>query len=108
MAQNGIYDLAMVIPKGFLPESAECRFVRLMLTARRNYRPRSAGTAHTNDATKLCADEYCHEVSGTGGSAIRWRRRSVIYEFIVGYFIDDHSKMGEAADGASKVNNGTA
>ena len=107
--ENGTYDFAMVIPKDFSRN----------LQSAGSFKPDADGKTGTIDARSAGIEVITNDANNyvltnivtKAGTAVRDSVAEKVgnstANSLLASFTTIHSKMGEAADGASKVNNGT-
>ena len=107
--ENGIYDFAMVIPKDFSRNLQSAGSFKPDADGKTGtIDPRSAGIeVITNDANNYVLTNIVTKAGTSVRDSVAEKVGNSTANSLLASFTTIHSKMGEAADGASKVNNGT-
>ena len=107
--ENGTYDFAMVIPKDFSRNLQSAGSFKPDADGKTGtVDPRSAGIeVITNDANNYVLTNIVTKAGTAVRDSVAEKVGNSTANSLLASFTTIHSKMGEAADGASKVNNGT-
>ena len=107
--ENGTYDFAMVIPKDFSRNLQSAGSFKPDADGKTGtIDPQSAGIeVITNDANNYVLTNIVTKAGTAVRDSVAEKVGNSTANSLLASFTTIHSKMGEAADGASKVNNGT-
>ena len=107
--ENGTYDFAMVIPKDFSRNLQSAGSFKPDADGKTGtIDPRAAGIeVITNDANNYVLTNIVTKAGTAVRDSVAEKVGNSTANSLLASFTTIHSKMGEAADGASKVNNGT-
>ena len=107
--EKGTYDFAMVIPKNFSRNLQSAAAFKPDADGKTGtIDPQSAGIEIvTNDANNYVLTNIVTKAGTSVRDSVASKVGNATANALLASFTTIHSKMGEAADGASKVNNGT-
>ena len=107
--EKGTYDFALVIPKNFSRNLQSAAAFKPDADGKTGtIDPQSAGIeVVTNDANNYVLTNIVTKAGTSVRDSVASKVGNATANALLASFTTSHSKMGEAADGASKVNNGT-